>query len=918
MLHGLRTLPDDMTIPPRPLRDPARSQTPLIERDIPLGRLVDDLASARRGTGRVAFVQGEAGIGKTSLLSALVACADDFRIWWGGCEPLGTSQPLGPLYDMRSALDPDIVAALDEEVAPVRLFSMLVGAIQRSSKPTLMVVEDLHWADQATFDLIRFLGRRVVALRLLLVASHRTDDLDADHAMAQVLGALGTGSMTRLALDPLSAAAVAGMARNAGRPGDAVYRVTLGNPFFVTEVLASPADATGVPPPSIRDAVWARIARLDPAARAVLDLISVMPGGARRDGVIELLGTPDTEAIDRCVRVGMLIDEHDSLRFRHELARDVVLTLLTKGRKRALHARIEAQLASMPDAGERATLALRVHHAAAAGDGSSVLRLVPQAAAYAARVGAHRQAADHLATAIRFVRQASTEEAALLYERWSYEYGIAHRIDDAVIDARHRAIALWRGIGRIDKVGLNLRWLSRFHWYRGEAELAKRYADEAIDALETIAPGRELAMSYSVRSQWNLLNDRIAPAIEWGARALELGERFGDVEVRVHALNNIGTARLLDGDARGRSDLADSLALALDHDFHEHAARVYTNLAEYAIAYRELRLAEQTLAEGIAFDTRHDLDSWLYYLMGCQAQLLMDQGRFDQAEALADDVLGQPDLTLVMHLPAATVRACVRMRLGRPDGPSLLADALVAALATGEPQRIVPLRTALAEAAWLAGDDAGCLREIGALDAVMAGYPRPWARGELACWRRRAGGAAVDDPARLDTPSKAELQGDAVVAANAWATLGMPYQQALALAATTGDGAGEALARAVEIFEALDARPAADRVRRMATDRGLSAALRPRRRGPYRAARSHPLGLTATEQRVLALLGEGLGNRKIAATLKRSERTVEHHVSSILAKLGVGNRIEAMLRVHREAWLLSRHEIDASAPRGVP
>jgi len=303
------------------------------------------------------------------------------------------------------------------------------------------------------------------------------------------------------------------------------------------------------------------------------------------------------------------------------------------------------------------------------------------------------------------------------------------RIDESVIAARQRAVALWRELGRLDKVGLNLRWLSRLHWYRGEARQAGDYADEAVRELERLPPGRELAMAYSARSQMHMLHDRTDEAIAWGQRAIALAEQVGDVETRVHALNNVGTALLLSGRPGGREPMEESLALALKHGFHEHAARVYTNYAEYAVLFKEFDLAERILAEGIAFDTRHDLDAWTHYLVGRQAQLRMEQGRLREAETIAGGVMRLKRLTLVMHLPALTVLGRVRVRLGEPDGVAMLQQALKDALATGEPQYIFPACLALAEAAWLAEDPAACQAQLEQLAALPLDTSDPWELG---------------------------------------------------------------------------------------------------------------------------------------------------------------------------------------------
>ena len=233
------------------------------------------------------------------------------------------------------------------------------------------------------------------------------------------------------------------------------------------------------------------------------------------------------------------------MKFRHELARQATLDRLPTAFQRSLHAKVETALSEVPGSRAGTLLSRRVHHAAGAEDGARVLDLAPKAATDAARLGAHQQAASHLATALEYIAQAPPVLAAQLYENWAYEVGTGTAIDDTVIDARHRAIALWREIGRIDKVGLNLRWLSRLHWYRGEAQQAEHFANEAVRELESPSPGPELAMAYSARSQLHMLHDRTDEAIDWGQRAIALAEQLGEIETRIHALNNVGTALAL-------------------------------------------------------------------------------------------------------------------------------------------------------------------------------------------------------------------------------------------------------------------------------------------------------------------------------------------------------------------------------------
>jgi DNA-binding CsgD family transcriptional regulator/Tfp pilus assembly protein PilF len=868
----------------------------LIERDVPLERLREMARQAAAGRGASVLVMGEAGVGKSSLLQAFTAgLGPGYQVLQGGCEDLFTPRALGPLRDMAPRLGAGLAALLDGVAGSERLFPELLAWLAGAPATTVLVVEDVHWADQATLDLLKYLARRVAGMRVLLLASVRSDELTAGHPFWRWVGDLPAASTQRVTLAPLSPRAVARLATAAGRDADELYRITSGNPFFLTELLAAADDrADASLPLSVRDAVWTRVARLDAAERALLEVLSVSPVACEDWLLAGVLGPPALAACDSCTARGLLVTTGNGhFMFRHELARLAVASQIAPARLRELHARVCDVLGACTPPQRPVELARLVHHAAAAHDGLRVLRLAPRAAHEAARLGAHRQAASHLAAALRFVSDATpAPEAAQLYEEWSYEAGLV-RIDDSVIAARHRAITLWRGLGREDKVGFNLRWLSRLHWYRGEAALADRFGMQAIATLEQLPHSRELAMAYSLRSQHEMLQDHPAAAIAWGERALALAISLGDTETRVHALNNIGTSRLFAGEPEGQVMLEESLRLALQYGYHEHAARCYTNLTECAVTAKRFALAEHVVTQGIAFDSEHDLDAWTHYLVGWQAQLRMAQGRLLEAEQIAQGVLQLPDLTLVMRLPALSVLGRTRARLGKPDGQQYLEQALQGALATGEPQRIVETSLGLIETAWVAGDLAACRAQLAALARHEVAGVNLWDRGEVALWQHRAGLAPAPCSA-LPPPIAAELAGQCAAASAQWLALGLPFEAGLALLGAQGSGAGAAALRAMALFEQIGARSAAARARALA--RRMGQALPKARRGPYQAARSHPDGLTRREAQILDLLLAGQSNADIARQLVRSPRTVEHHVSALLDKLGASNRCELMSR----------------------
>ncbi|HXC71157.1 MAG TPA: AAA family ATPase, partial [Pyrinomonadaceae bacterium] len=229
----------------------------LLERADSFQQLQDTLAEVIGGRGHIALVSGEAGIGKTSLVQQFADTGNNpVRVLWGGCDALFTPRPLGPLHDIALQIRGNLLTLLEEEASRATIFSAVYEELQRQPS-TLLVFEDVHWADEATLDLLKFLGRRINKLNSLLVITYRDDEVRAEHPLRLVLGDLPRSSVRRVRLPPLSEAAVDELAARAGKPIDDLYEVTGGNPFFVTEALDS--QDPGVPV-SVSDAMLSRLA----------------------------------------------------------------------------------------------------------------------------------------------------------------------------------------------------------------------------------------------------------------------------------------------------------------------------------------------------------------------------------------------------------------------------------------------------------------------------------------------------------------------------------------------------------------------------------------------------------------------------------------------------------------------------------
>jgi DNA-binding CsgD family transcriptional regulator/tetratricopeptide (TPR) repeat protein len=693
-----------------------------------------------------------------------------------------------------------------------------------------------------------------------------------------VIGDLPGTAVARLSLAPLSEQAIAQLAEQANRPAGQLYAITGGNPFFVTEVLAS--DTEGVPL-MVRDAVLARMARISLSARNLLELVSVVPARTERWLLDAVLGAK-AAAVEECLGIGMLELAHTTVAFRHEIARQAVENTLSPLRRQTLHAQVLSALLARSEGSTQA--ARLVHHALGANDGAMVAHYAPLAAQQAAAQGAHREAAAQYATALLEAARFSPERQAELLEGRAYECYLTSQVEEAR-QARLAALRIWQELDRSDQVGHTLRWLSRLSWFLGRSREAEEYAAEAVQLLETLPPDTRLAMAYSNRAQLAMLADDTTGAVEWGQRASALAESLGDTETLVHALTNMGTALLTAQDERGRAYLERSLQLARERGWEEHIARAYTNLASCAVMSRDYPRAEHFLQEGRAYCDEHDLDSWATYLRAWQARVSLEQGNWDDAAEEATRVLNHYRLSTVTKIPALTVLGSVRLRRGDPGSMALLDEARDLALATGEPQRIVPVAAARAEGAWLRGDLQQCLAEARVGYDLVSKRAYLWKLGELSFWMWRAGGLARV-PEQIAKPYALQIAGEWREAAELWGRLGCPYEQALALA----DGDDEAKRAALALFEQLGAQPAASLMRRQLREQGVTGVPR----GPRPSTRANVAGLTSRQLEVLQLMVEGYSNAEIAHRLFTSPRTVEHHVSAVLARLDVRSRAQAI------------------------
>jgi DNA-binding CsgD family transcriptional regulator len=845
------------------------ASTGLLEREVFLDALAGYAADAASGTGRLVVVSGEAGIGKTSLVDAFRAAHPEIEWHWSACDGGFTPRPLGPLHEIATRAGGRLRELCTTDTNRNELFAEFLALLESAAGPTGVVIEDLHWADEATLDWLAHLSRRLSATRTLLLVTVRDDEPD-DSLVAEAMGRLSSHASTRRIILPrLTAAAVRRLVN--GADAAEIHALTGGNPFYVGELLAMGSAAV---PPSVADVVRARMLQHSPAAQRLLAAAAVLGRPSPAALLASVSGVP-AAAVDECVTSGTLVPDGDLFGFRHELTRRAVEQVVPRVQAGELH-----RIALLALQQEGADVAELTHHAVAAGDIEAVLRYAPEAGRTAAAASAHREAIVQFERALAHADRLSPLDHADLEEAIAESLSTRDQWADAEAHWQS-AIAVRRGLDDPAALARCLRRYGICLWRLCRTAEYREAHDEAFALMREADDSAERALAF-----YNRAVDERAPVDERRA-ALDECARIGKDLADESVLGRTFLAKgFLEADA-GIVDF-DAVEEAVEHGLRSNdtllAAAAYTNLYETSIT--QLRLeASDRYDEALAYCLEHEQHTYSLCLRGARATELIRRGRNEEALTLALATLEeQVSPVNRMHLMLGLTTA--GFRLGRREAPAWLAETWELGLGNDQTYWLLQIATAAAQGAWLTGVPS-------LVDArVHAAYERgrtddPWVQGELACWLDRLG-HPVDRDATVPSPFSLELSGRYAEAAAAWRRIGCPFEAAVAL---TSAGDEPALREALEGFARLGSGPAAAKVRRLLQGQGVHVAAP---RGPRASTASHPAGLTAREAEVLVALSEGLTNAQIARRLYLSSRTVDHHVSSILAKMGVSSRAEAV------------------------
>ncbi|MHB1834740.1 MAG: ATP-binding protein [Solirubrobacteraceae bacterium] len=856
----------------------------LLERDRELERLSHSVDLARGGRGSLVLVSGEAGIGKTSLMRALRERERErAAILTGACEPLSVPVPLGPVRELFAAAGAGDLAALgsDDRLA----LAMAVRTALAARAPVVAIVEDVHWADPLTLDLLRILARRIEELGIALVVSYRDDELDAHPALGLLLGDLAGGPFVeRISLRPLSKPAVQELAGPSGLDARELMLATGGNPFLVVESIVAGSRL----PASVKDAAMARVGRLGAAAREAVDAAAVIGHGFDA-ALVDAIAPGAGAALDEAQARGVLLADGPLLTFRHELIREAIESSISAQRRAALHARAVDALATRPRGVDHARLA---HHAELAGRRAQAAGYARLAAGDAERVGALREVHLQAARALRLGDELDASERFELLISYAIATNFSSPDLDAAVRAAEQATALADELG--DRI-LSARAavaLAATLWSLERVIEARAAVERAITALDGATDEADLASAYATLARMDATAFDPATAKRAAERALELSRRVGLPAIEVDASISLGLAAGHGGDPGAVGALLRALEIARDRGLSIQTIRTYVNLAFVAAALRDHARVDQAQAEALPLMEELHAPMPAMSVRLSHARSLLDRGCWPRALAF---VAGR-DRSWQGELPVARAMAgLIAARRGQPDAEELLNGAWeqLWEIVPVESSRHGMLRLALVEAAWLAGDQAAMvarLREARDSPAV----PR-FARSaaELALWGARVG-VQLPTPACVPAAVALELEGDWRGAIDAWRLLEAPYEASLAALPGDERAAREALAT----LHRLGAKAAARAFGRERVARGARPA-----RGPRRSTLAHPAGLTRREQEVLERLATGATDAAIAAELHLSQRTVSHHVAAILRKLDATNRRVAVDRARTTGLL---------------
>lgn len=930
----------------------------LIGRERQLDALSAPLDDVTKGRGRTVLIAGEAGIGKSALVRrfAEMARARGARVAVGECVEIDARRPLGPFVEIvdsverqglirgeRTRPDAGIMVVDDATLGRMqRSFATLFAQLGRTA-PLVAIIDDLHWADEASLDLFLYLARSLRDERFLLIGTYRSDEMHRTHPTRPLLAELARRRLAEeIVVPPLDRGQVAEMLRETLRSDrevapalrDAIHARCEGGPFFVEEVLKAMqrsgrltfADREWRPtedltdlelPDTVRDAVLARLDALDPDARRILQVAAVVGQTFDVDLVRDVTGASEESmiaalrsAIDAQLAVAATAGGAPSA-FRHALTRESVLSELIEPARRRLHRAIGSAIERSAEGGVGSAVEELAYHFDEGRDADRAFRYRRLAAERAFGAGGFARAVHHWGRALALVPP-GWADVGDLYMHLARSAELAADLRRAVT-AADEARACFEGRGDPLRAGEALTHAARCRWHLGENEAAATLGAGAVRVLEPLGPTRELAAAHAEMARQAYIDLRFSDAEAWATKAIGVAREVGVEEIEIDATVTIGMVTRLQGHPEGLAKVRDGIDRGVARGLVRAASRAYSQL-EGALR-----------GEGRWSDSRRVFEEWLRFaertgfsedfFIAAQIDHSFRDGDVDSAlrsAARAGDSIGGMYVRIFESIfrivrggpgPERTTVAAALARLQRSGRTHSAGGTIIAAMADvvardlpsalARMESIAPTMARLSIfhpripglalgvlAARASGDADALARWLGlALESGDA----PDAR--RAAWALAAAEESVDagDLEAADRSYARSLADFREMAPVVWSAISIRRAEVLASAGRRAEAAA-ALAPVASFWRTARATWYLADLARWAAKHGLRLA--------DAEGEKDRKPLTAREREVARFVSEGLSNKDIAERLVISERTAEGHVQHIMDKLGFRSRAQ--------------------------
>jgi DNA-binding CsgD family transcriptional regulator/tetratricopeptide (TPR) repeat protein len=855
-----------------------RTSESLVEREKHLQALTEVFAEPFQ-SGSVVLLSGEAGFGKTSLLNVGLDTLDHkWRVLVAASEPLDVPAAFSPLYDLIAELPPDLQHDIRSGTGRMPVYLGMLDLVKNDR--VVLVLEDVHWADEATLGLVRYLGKRMGATESVLIVTFRSEEINVNPPLRLVVADLGP-SAVRIDLPALTVSGVEDLAKGTGLDPAHVYQATLGNPFFVDEVLRHPDIAL---PSTIQHAVLANAVQLPADALEFVNTVALSPDGVPLADIAEL-GDPTGSHCDLAFSRRLVASARGQISCRHELIRKSLVEALPPATRRRLHERLLAHLeGTAPDSRDMARLA---YHAIGAGDPKKAGEYSLIAGEYAAAGGAHRQAAFHFANALEFsdVIDTSTLRAALLSAAQEHNY--INAFETAVALSRRR-LGLARS--RIEEARARA-WVAFFESRLNNFNAAAEEAEAALEVLRGTDQSEELAVALAVLANVIFARGDLRMAVSVAEGALSVARSCGSVDMEIYAATTMGTVRYYLGEPDGLAQVEAAARRGIETHAGEFGAKALNNLGVLARSAWRLDDARKWFQELQEYSTANELDAWYLAAVITSAGIAVEMAMWDDADAYLEIVADQRTC-LSSEVEMLVVSATLRTRRADPGATEMVEAVFNRLEACSEAWTQIEACVMAMEAAWTG---------IIPLERVASMYQDTVElvpdgdhddRAMLAFWALRLGWEPPHG--EIPGPTGLEIAGQAHEAAAEWDRCGYRIQAIISRASTPEADLDEVFSD----LAALGADGVARGLRHEMQRRGVKGIPR----GERTSTRENPARLTVREAEVLSLLAEGLSNSAIAEKLFITKKTASHHVSSVLVKLNVSSRGQAAALFVANGW----------------